>query len=223
MDKLSNFLSYLLNFLFPSKCYVCGNIDGKPFCFSCQNKIKFICETKDNTTFITEYSGVIKKAIKCLKFRKKRRIAEVLGNIIAENAPRVKADCIIPVPLHENRHKQRGFNQSEMISGPLSVKLDAPVYSNVLIRKKETKPQFGLHKNERLKNIKGAFSMINRGMIFNKNIILIDDIYTTGATINECSKTLLDNGAKNVRSILLSKAVLICLSNSSPPTIRHMI
>jgi ComF family protein len=124
-------------------------------------------------------------------------------------------DLIIPVPLHLKKLRIRGFNPSFLlvkdwicIAKFLNVKLpDIPVNSNVLVRGRWTKPQTGLGRKERLENIKNAFNINDGSKITGKRILLVDDVYTTGATVNECAKVLLKGGAKNVDVLTLARAI----------------
>jgi ComF family protein len=112
---------------------------------------------------------------------------------------------LIPVPLHIKRLRERGFNQSLLLAKEIGRKYRIPVNFSLLKRSKFTLTQTGLNKAEREKNIKGAFAVTDEKKIADKNIILIDDVYTTGATINECSRVLLKAGAQKVAVLTLSR------------------
>jgi ComF family protein len=107
------------------------------------------------------------------------------------------ADVLVPIPLHPTKLKKRGYNQSELLANELSKRFDIPVDTHLLERTKKTKEQKKLTGNERLKNTVGAFHMLSNGVKYN-NIILVDDVYTTGATLDEASRTLISGGLKNV-------------------------
>lgn len=122
---------------------------------------------------------------------------------------------VIPVPLHERKLRIRGFNPSfllvrnwarifEMLNGHLPV---IPVEKDILARKKWTAPQTGLGRKERLQNIKNAFAVKDTSKINGKKILLVDDVYTTGATANECAKVLLKGGSKQVDVLTLARAM----------------
>jgi ComF family protein len=112
---------------------------------------------------------------------------------------------VIPVPLHIKRLRDRGFNQSLLLAKEMGEKYNLPVNFSLLKRSKFTLTQTGLNKAEREKNIKGAFVVANREKVKGENIILIDDVYTTGATVNECAKVLLKAGAQKVSVLTLSR------------------
>jgi ComF family protein len=114
---------------------------------------------------------------------------------------------IIPVPLHIKRLRERGFNQSLILSRVLGGKKQIPVNFSLLKRHKFTLTQTGSNKKERKQNIKGAFEVSDKKKITGKNIILIDDVYTTGATINECAKTLIKAGARKVSALTLARVL----------------
>lgn len=107
-------------------------------------------------------------------------------------------DLITSVPLHPKRLRERAFNQSALISSILGRNLNIEVNNFILIRTKNTKPQKDLIDSERILNVRDAFSINKKYTFLHKNILIIDDIYTTGSTINNCAKTLKENGAKNV-------------------------
>jgi ComF family protein len=114
---------------------------------------------------------------------------------------------IIPVPLHIKKLRKRGFNQSIILADPLGKKWQIPVNFSLLKRSKFTLSQTGLDKKERERNIKGAFEVRDKEKIAGRNIILIDDVYTTGATLNECAKTLTKAGAKKVAVLTLARVL----------------
>ena len=126
-----------------------------------------------------------------------------------------KINLIVPVPLHKRKLRSRGFNPSFLfvkewafISKALYEALPViPVVDDILIRKKWTEPQTGLGRKERLHNIKNAFGVIDSSKVKGKKILLVDDVYTTGATANECSKVLLIAGAKRVDVLTLARAM----------------
>ena len=107
------------------------------------------------------------------------------------------ADVLVPIPLHPAKFKKRGYNQSELLANELSKRLSIPVETHLLERTKKTKDQKKLSGNQRLKNTVGAFHMPQNGVKY-KKIILVDDVYTTGATLDEASRTLISGGLKNI-------------------------
>jgi len=113
------------------------------------------------------------------------------------------ADCFIPVPLYVGRMKSRGFNQAELIARNLSDLTGIPTVGNNLVRIRETKPQSRLNARERRINVDGAFRVSDPSALKGKRLLLIDDIFTTGATLDECAKILLSAGANAVFGLTL--------------------
>lgn len=142
------------------------------------------------------YDGRPKDAVHGLKYRAQVILAAPLGSLMAKAAVFPQApDVVMPVPLHKKRLKERGFNQALLlgreVSKALSIELD---YAN-LRKTRETLEQVDLSAEERKKNVAGAFEVARPGDVKGKKVLLIDDVYTTGATIKECSKALKGSGA----------------------------
>jgi ComF family protein len=165
------------------------------------------------------YDRALMAAIHCLKYNGKIQLAKALGVLLLagfihfwENR---RIDLVVPVPLHIRRMRMRGFNQAFLlirnwtsIAERLDIKhLQIRVERNALIRKKWTEPQTGLSRKQRLTNVRNAYGINDSGNIVGKRILLVDDVYTTGATVNECAKVLLDGGAKRVDVLTLAQAV----------------
>lgn len=132
------------------------------------------------------------------KFRVARAMGALTGSLMKDEAVSCNADCIVPVPLFRTKKVQRGYNQSEYIARGLSESLGVPVLQSALKRIRNTRTQTGLTLEKRKRNMDGAFKIKNASAISGKNIILVDDVVTTGATINECAKTLKAAGAGEV-------------------------
>ncbi len=115
-------------------------------------------------------------------------------------------DAVIPVPLHPKRKRYRGFNQAFVLAKIMAREKDKVLITNCLVKAQNRLPQTIVEASERGKNIKGAFKVKKARNIKDKVILLVDDVYTTGATINECCDTLLQAGAKEVRIITLAQA-----------------
>jgi len=128
---------------------------------------------------------------------------QILGK--NHNVFKVKRFVLIPVPLHRKQLKKRGFNQSEEIAKGLSVFLDIPLMNNVLIKAKETPPQVELDEGARRENIKSVFLAKNPELIKGKNVLLVDDVFTTGSTMEECARVLKAAGAKEVSGVTVAR------------------
>jgi len=165
------------------------------------------------------YDKVLMAAIHCLKYKEKIQLARPLGVLLFMAFRRYwnkeNVNLIVPVPLHKRKFRSRGFNTSflfvrewafitKALNGSLSV---VPVAEDMLIRKRWTEPQTGLGRKERLQNIKNAFDVRDSSKIKRKKILLVDDVYTTGATVNECAKVLMRAGAASVDVLTLARAM----------------
>jgi ComF family protein len=149
------------------------------------------------------YEGVLKMAINLFKYHRIKRLSKPLSDIILQTKlPPV--DAIISVPLYKKRLRQREFNQSALFAKHLACSIGKPLILNCLIKTRDTMPQVGLSAKERGKNIRKTFAIGNKELIGGKNIMLIDDVYTTGATVRECSKVLKKAGAKDIYVITLA-------------------
>jgi ComF family protein len=118
-----------------------------------------------------------------------------------------RVDVMVPVPLHIRRLRQRGFNQALLMVRELNKRMGIPYEERALAKIKDTPVQIALKKRERRKNLKGAFQVRDQETIQGKSIVLVDDVYTTGATVNECSRTLLAAGAKQVTVLTVARAL----------------
>lgn len=116
-------------------------------------------------------------------------------------------DMIMPVPLHPKRLRQRGFNQALLLAHRISMRHDIPLVYDNLARVRPTRPQVELTGEERVKNVAGAFSLRFPEIVENKHILLIDDVFTTGATMNECAAVLKSAGAEQVTACTLARAI----------------
>jgi ComF family protein len=208
---MANWLDSLLSLVFPLRCEVCKKQSNESLCSECFEQIKFM-KPHLGIYNVSVYEGVVRDAIHRFKFKKRKNLAEPLGVLLVKylsHTPAIEMrdiDVIIPVPLHSRRLRKRGFNQSKMLADVLSRYFEVPVVQ-ALERVKHTKAQFDLPRTERFRNVVKAFKVSNNKSVFNKRALLLDDIYTTGATIAECSKALKIAGAKRVEVLTLSRAI----------------
>lgn len=154
---------------------------------------------------VFEYKGEIVNAIHNLKFNNKRYIAKPLSNILfdyfSHSTEFEDTDIIIPVPLHKTRLKQRGYNQTELMLE--NFKENYNVCCDAVIRTKQTESQRTKDAKERFENMKNCFEVVKPEIIKHKNILIVDDVFTTGATCSSLSKTLLQSGARQVKCLTL--------------------
>lgn len=163
------------------------------------------------------YSGTLKSIIHALKYSNKVHLARVLGQLLFTSFIRYynsqPVDIIIPVPLHASRLRQRGFNQAEMlidewpaIFGGIDAQPAIPIDEKILVRQRNTLSQTGLGREKRKHNVRGAFAVSDRTDVVGKHVLLIDDVYTTGSTSNECARALIKGGAADVSVLTLARA-----------------
>jgi len=158
-----------------------------------------------------EYRGLVKDVLLLYKFKKIKVFGECLSGYIFEILGEDPVlwwglEGIIPVPLHPSKKRERGFNQSEIIARKIAKKKEVPLLRNCLLKRSETLPQTSLESIPRRTNVKGAFIVKDPKRIEDKILLLVDDVYTTGATLNECSSVLIRAGAKEVRAITIAQA-----------------
>ncbi len=208
-----------------SFCYTCLSdfkLIKSPFCPVCRTP--FVSETQDNHLCeeclrkrpyydkiyaLYLYEGAIMKAIYRYKFGAKTFLSESLGPVLAtfaEGMVKVSDNLIIiPVPLHQKRLRERGFNQSLILARYVAKKLDSQLDFLSLRRVRYTLPQTGLGKEQRRKNVRGAFQIRNAEAVKGKLVLLIDDVATTGNTLNECARVLRKAGCENVFCVVLAR------------------
>lgn len=220
---------FLFDLFFPVYCVSCGK-DNEWICDNCRNKIRFIkssfcpkcnaltemnqlCKkcrrnSKLNGVFMLGYydDEILKKAIWEFKYNFVKEIGPVLSKILAENLitkTTFENTIFISVPLDKKRLKWRGFNQSDILTDEISKILGIPYLKGALKRVKETKSQMKLIRKQRVENVAGVFSV--RRVVAGKKIFLVDDVITTGSTLEECAKELKKSGAKEVWGVVLAK------------------
>ncbi len=152
------------------------------------------------------YEGALREAIGLFKYYRIKRLSKPLSEMIF----RIKiphADAVIPVPLSGKKIRQREFNQAALFAKHIADYIGAKVILNCLVKIRDTMPQVGLNAEERRRNIKNAFGVINKEMIHGKSIILVDDVFTTGVTIRSCAKLLKKAGAGDIYAVTLAHSM----------------
>jgi len=222
-----------LDFLIPLRCPGC-NQKSTWFCDNCLAKLKPVatltcavcggeaikgithprCQGKytlDRLISIYQYEGAIKKAIAWLKYKDVTGLAKVLSDLMFEEVQNLGLEfgseaIIVPVPLHWQRAWKRGFNQAELLANCLSPKLNLEVRRDLLRRTRDTQSQTELKYDERQENVSGAFAVpaAKEDEIKGRDFLLIDDVCTTGATLNACANALKRTGARYVLGLTLA-------------------
>jgi len=204
------------------ECFQKIKWNAPPYCIRCgksmseQRQYRSICaECKSSNFYFVRiwscciYEGIIKDAILRFKYSENLYLVpffkEVMAKFIKNNIDKDIADVIIPVPLFSSRLREKGFNQSKILADIVKEILNKPILLNALKKVKSTKPQQELNRQERLSNLSGAFSVFNSKEIKNKNILLIDDVLTTGATLNECARVLKEVLCKEVFALTVAR------------------
>jgi len=189
-------------------------VDKGNICYKHQNK------NLDKLFFAVSYeNSLIKKAIKKFKYPPfLRELTPYFCYLIVSHFLLIKNKTIledknnsllIPVPISSFKKRWRGYNQSEEIAKQLSISLKIPILIDNLIKNKKTQPQFKLSKDERIENVKNVFEIKNAREVKDKRIFLVDDVFTTGATMEECARVLKNAGAKKVFGIAIAREGMI--------------
>jgi len=159
------------------------------------------------------YDGGLRELIHLLKYEQVRPAARVLGRMLHEAMASLKDlpndAVVVPIPLHRKKLRQRGFNQVELIARA-ALKLESQprrLFSNTIERQRETKSQIGLTSHQRRENMRGAFVVAKPAQISGREVLLVDDVYTTGTTVSECARILRRAGASKVWVVTVARSL----------------
>lgn len=199
----------LLNYIKEPRCKKCSKSienEEEELCYDCsKNQFQYV-----QGFALWEYDKRMQKSIASFKYKGKREYvsfyAEELLLGYEEKIRKIAPDILVPIPIHYGKLQQRGFNQAELIAKAIAKKLEMPMWNHFLIRSKATKPQKGLNDKDRVKNLEDAFNISKKHKKSENSInkvLLIDDIYTTGSTIETCTRVLMKYGVKEVYFISL--------------------
>lgn len=230
LPRLTKFKGAALDLLFPQKCLGCGE-EGEFLCRNCQQTLPRIippvcpkCGRPQSSGIICsnciswqnnidgirspyKFEGLMRQAVHQLKYKNLRSLARPLAMLLKNyliHHP-LPGQALVPVPLHHKRLRERGYNQSYLLAQELSKLINLPVVDDCLIRVKYLLPQAQTKSvNERLNNVKQAFSCLN-SRLQNTQVLLIDDVSTSGATLDACASALKAAGAISVWGITLSR------------------
>lgn len=222
------------DFLLKSRCIACGRIDRQGLCPGCINQFQnlperscLICksdkvnnniclECKNRTplfkslTAIGIYNGLLKSLIYDFKYQGQKKFGIALGKLLAEKIAEStiikEIDYISSIPLHKDKLKQRKYNQAEIVSVSLAKSIKKP-YRSLLIRDRNTEAQHSLNLKQRKENLQNAFILNSGFKVKNKNILIVDDIFTSGSTVQEASEVLLKNGARDIYIAVLARSL----------------
>lgn len=221
----------LLDFIYPPTCVSCGNLltpDVEHICTNCWDSIirvtrahELYLETKGKllssghitdlaSAFVFEKEGAFQRIAHSMKYEGMPSLGSKLGNRIGEVLQEwnLSADCIIPIPLHKRKLRERGYNQAEYIARGVSETSGIPYYNDLVKRRKDTQSQTTLNIDERRENVHAAFEIAAGKLdyIKDKKLIVVDDVITTGATIVSCAQELRLAGAASVIAVSVALA-----------------
>lgn len=154
------------------------------------------------------FEGPLREAIHLYKYRPARALARPLAQWMTGRVRMVEAlDLVMPVPLHRRRLRQRGFNQSLLLANHVAKHFGLPLVFDNLARVRHTRPQVELSGRDRTANVENAFSVLRPAGVQAKRVLLVDDVLTTGATMNECARVLRSAGARSVIALTVARAM----------------
>ncbi len=218
----NNSLNFIIDIFLPRICIICNQSikdEAKVICENCFNQFEIAGGDRIEKEFVRKFANdklvgdfhsafvfhedsSIQKAIHELKYNNNFSIGSVLGfktaDLLENKLKEWKLDIVLPIPLHHLRKATRGYNQAELIAKAIGKRAKIKFYKGLLKRNRFTETQTKLDLVERKQNMSGAFSVRKTNLIKGKNILLIDDVITTGATISECAKMLLESGANQI-------------------------
>lgn len=219
-----NFLEKMLLYIFPPICGICERPTNNFICEKCKEKFEisnlYLNKIEDYSNdlnmnfnehaYIFEYNGIVREQIIKYKFWNKPYLGKVFSEFFVKNKKMCrffkKYDIIIPVPMTNKKVKKRGYNQSKIIAQIIARNIpNLSFKNNILIKYKDNQVQSKLSKEQRLKNVQNVYKLNNQEKIKGKNILIFDDIYTTGSTCNECAKILKTANPNKIGIITIAK------------------
>jgi len=154
--------------------------------------------------------GMVQEMVHALKYRHKRDVGNLLGTFAArhmiESGKFNDTDCIIPVPISSKRLKKRGYNQAEIFGEGISKEINIPIHHNVLIKVRDTGTQTARSRQDRMEKVANSFKVKKKSLIKDMHILLVDDVITTGATLESCASLLLKEGAQAISCMTIAIA-----------------
>jgi ComF family protein len=206
-------------------CACCGRpimseavLDAKlPKCFACRREVYAF----EHARSFAAYTDEMVRAVSLLKYEKLSRLgrwfADKLQELIQGDPVLGSVDVVVPVPLHPARLRERGYNQAELIAKPLARRLHLPLRPYLLMRTKPRPARLLLSRRERWLTVRGAYEMRKGARVDNLRVLLVDDVFTTGATLDACARALRKAGAKSVVGLTVARAI----SQAGPDALRR--
>jgi len=207
-----------LDLVLPPVCYVCGRSCSSKYglCEDCLDKVNREKRFRDNKCAedawsCCYYKNTVKDCIHLFKYKGYTGLVDIFRDImtdfIEKNKIQEQVDLIVPIPMYPAKKRERTYNHAEILASSVSKTFDIPVDVKNLKKIKWTTSQSELDRSKRLENVRGSFLAVDRKALFGRRVLLIDDVYTTGATINECVKVLSAAKAERVTSLTLARGV----------------
>lgn len=211
MGNLTAWLQGCWDSLFPVRCPACGCYADGSWCSRClarivkMRRLPLGAHNQLNECWAAAlYSGVVRELLKGIKYQKQRAKCRYLTDLLVRADFDIsRYDIIVPIPLHAVRQQQRGYNQTAEIFKPWADSKNV-LWQQCLLRIKATKPQYSLPLAERRQNMRGAFILTNSELLPGKRVLVVDDIYTSGATLHEAAYILKKAGARQVSALVLA-------------------
>jgi competence protein ComFC len=203
-----------IEIILPPVCPICGLPSEDPQTFGGSTSVCERCQTLplqlDGLRAYAFHAGPLRKAIHQFKYQDLRSLASPLGKLMSQGwatltPSDLSIDAIVPVPLHPTRQRQRGYNQAALLATEVGVHLQLPIIQDVLVRTKATAPQVDLAAQERRANVQDAFRCTGNSLS-GKHVMLIDDVCTTGSTLESACATLREAGTRSVWAYTLARA-----------------
>jgi ComF family protein len=197
--------------LSPDRCAACARSvpQRSVFCPSCA--LSVVAAPQEDARHVAPFlfGGAVARAVVAFKYDRRAELARPLASLLRRGLPALAGytpDVVVPVPLHQKRLFERGFNQSALLAGPAAHTLSARFAPRALVRTRDTPRQVELSRAARLANVEGAFEAREPWVLAGARVLLVDDVRTTGATLNACMRALRSGGAREVRTIVIASA-----------------
>lgn len=207
-------VNHLLDLVFPPRCAICGKVDT-PWCWRCNALVADAPFPGDvpahpplaGIAATALHTGHLQSAVHAVKYENTPQAVPALAARLAQrfHATGWEVDLVVPVPLHVTRRAHRGYNQAHILALALAHRLALPCAPDALVRERYTRSQVGLSRDERQLNVVGAF-IGAPALLQERTLLLVDDVYTTGATLNACAQAALDAGASQVYGLTVTVA-----------------
>ncbi len=200
-------------------CETCGRPFGHPVAIDDGENRRYLCRLCLKGVYrfqlarsFASYNEVSRRAIVMLKYEEITRLGDwfagQLAGIVAEDSEKFAADLVAPVPLHPSRLRERGYNQAELIARPLARLLRIPYKPHLLVRTKPRPPKLMLSRSERWRSVRGAYAVAEGAKLKGQRILIVDDLFTTGATMDACAGALRKAGAARVVALTVARVVM---------------